>query len=309
MDLRDTPPPQSSVEIDEPILAAEVPTPQSVARRRRRRYRRVVILPLVLFLVTCASTFYVGLWGARSWDQGLAYMLAVMGILLAHEMGHFLQAVRYHVPASLPFFIPFPLGPIGTMGAVIGMPGTHADRKQMFDIAISGPWAGLIVALPICWVGILNAPVFPAPPGTPGVWHFADPLLFKFLIALLRPDVPAGHELTMTPLLRAGWVGMLITGLNMMPVSQLDGGHVAYALFRHRAHLLARGILIAAIASIILFNLYWFILIVLLVTLIGTDHPPTRNDEMPLSRFRMALGLASLALPIICLTPVPFTVS
>src|SRR5262249_45528911 len=147
---------------------------------------------------------------------------------------HFIQAVRYGVPASLPFFIPMPFTPLGTMGAVIGMQGSDADRKELFDIGLTGPLAGLFVALPLTWYGIQVAHPFPL--NVPAGLHFQDPLLLKGMMWYLRPDLQAGQELTMNPFLMAGWVGMLITGLNMLPISQLDGGHVAYAILGRRAY-------------------------------------------------------------------------
>ena len=155
--------------------------------------QRRVFLPAFLFVATCLSTFIAGAsnWDPAvlfepgraeqllrsNWQQGLIYMASVIGILLTHEMGHFLQTVRYGVPASLPFFIPVPVLMTGTMGAVIGMEGSRADRKQLFDIGISGPWAGLIVSLPIIWFGIKNAQVMP----TGAEFQLGDPLIFKLL--------------------------------------------------------------------------------------------------------------------------------
>ena len=106
-------------------------------------------------------------------------MLSVMAILLAHEMGHFVQAVRHGVPASLPYFIPMPLTPIGTMGAVIGMQGSKADRRQLFDIGITGPLAGLVVALPIAWYGVATRRAVSPAPIVPPTWIASDPLLFQ----------------------------------------------------------------------------------------------------------------------------------
>ena len=321
-----------------PYVTAELvegePFPLHAAPPPRPR-RRKVWLPLFLFAATCLSTFFVAsgvvpseqppqalsaevleelfvhrlgnIWIYAQWLDGLTYMAAVMGILLAHEMGHFLQAMRYRVPASLPFFIPFPISPIGTMGAVIGMQGSIADRKQMFDIGLTGPLAGLLVAVPVTWSGIQTAEPFVQPiRGT--VQHYADPLLFKLLIGYLRPELAPGTELTMNPLLMAGWVGMLITGLNMVPISQLDGGHVSYALFGRRAHLIARGFLLFVIASMIIYGLYMWTLMVILVMVIGTDHPPTANDNARIGPLRWIIGFTSLAIPILCLTPRPFDI-
>ncbi len=230
-------------------------------------------------------------------------MTAVMTILFAHEMGHFFFCLRHRVPASLPFFIPMPAGPLGTMGAVIGMQSSTANRRELFDVGLAGPLAGLIVALPIAWYGILTAEPFPV--YVKPTWHFQDPLLFKALIAYLHPDLPAGQELTANPLYMAGWVGMLITGLNMMPLSQLDGGHVAYALFGKRAHLLARAVMMAAIAYVVYMEVYLWVVMILLVTFIGIDHPKTADDGARLGWPRRILGTVSLAIPVLCFSPNP----
>ncbi|MGD9720589.1 MAG: site-2 protease family protein [Pirellulales bacterium] len=279
--------------------------------------RRRIVLPVFLFLATCVSTFYAGAlnWNptaylavnqtdrmlAENWPQGLKYMAAVIGILLTHEMGHFLQTVRYRVPASLPYFIPVPFILTGTMGAVIGMEGSRADRKQLFDIGLSGPIAGLIVALPIIWFGIQTATVVPAG----GDAILGDPLIFQILRENLRPELGVEGVLDKNnPWLMAGWVGMLITGLNMLPISQLDGGHVIYGLFGRRAHLVARTFLVAAILFVVLGAHYNWTVMLVLVILLGVDHPPTRDDNVRLGPLRTVIGLVSLAIPVLCFTPV-----
>ena len=275
--------------------------------------RRRIALPLFLFLATCVSTFFVGATGWQpvqyleppNWQQGWVYMAAVIGILLTHEMGHFLQAVRYHIPASLPYFIPLPVMMTGTMGAVIGMEGSRADRKQLFDIGISGPLAGLLVAIPIIVWAVLSGTPAPARELHPGGWHVNDPLIFTLLIRWLRPELAPGTELFISPLLMAGWVGMLITGLNMMPISQLDGGHVVYGLFGKRAHIVARSFVCAAIAAMLYFDNYTWLLMLTLVLFIGIDHPPTRDDSVKLGPLRTIIGWLSLLIPVFCFTPVP----
>ena len=221
----------------------------------RKVPRRRVALPVTLFVITCLSTFWAGAtnWQPlvydspldfrriilRNWDQGFIYMACVLAILLTHELGHFFATVLYRIPASLPIFIPFPITPIGTMGAVIGMDGRIANRKEIFDIGIAGPLAGLVAAIPILWVGIqqldLSGAVY-------GMERYDCPLLIEWMIRWLRPDQGLVTEIRTSQLnayFMAGWVGLLITGLNMLPVSQLDGGHVIYALFGRRAHLIA----------------------------------------------------------------------
>ena len=284
--------------------------------RRRRRSR----LPLALFLTTCVTTFLAGVYQwpqdifpidnriadvvAVNWKNGLLYMLSVLGILLAHEMGHYLMTVRYRIHSSYPIFIPFPLF-MGTMGAVIAMDGRQADRKQMFDIGIAGPLAGLVIAIPVVCLGVLNATL--VVPG-PGMHISGDPLLAELLIGWLRPDATAGAEIYVpgNPFYMAGWVGMLVTGLNMMPISQLDGGHVIYALFGRKAHYLARAFLLTAMAYMIVSENYTWTLMIVIVTFLGADHPPTADDNVPLGRVRYLLGLASLAIPVLCFIPNPF---
>ncbi len=281
---------------------------------------RRVWLPIALLAATCASTFVAGAahWQpfsylgdperlaavvARHWQAGLLYMAAVLGILLTHEMGHFVFAVRHRIPASLPYFIPVPMLPFGTMGAVIGMSGSEADRRQLFDLGIAGPLAGLVVALPVSWIGIRQLPQ-----AAPPAWGLGlhPPLVFRWMIDYLHPGYPADVVLSfhaLNPWLMAGWVGMLITGLNMLPISQLDGGHVAYALFGRRAHWLGRAMLIASILYVLATERYGWTLMIVLVTLIGTDHPPSADDEVRLGWFRRVLGIAALAIPILCFTP------
>jgi membrane-associated protease RseP (regulator of RpoE activity) len=242
------------------------------------------------------------------WQDAFIYMAAVMGILLSHEMGHFIQAVRYKVPASLPFFIPMPalFSPtIGTMGAVIGLQGTQANRKELFDIGLTGPIAGLMVALPVTAAGILLGKPYVPVPGYL-YYNYADPLVVQWMINWLRPEV-AGGTLTLNPLLLAGWVGMLITGLNMLPVSQLDGGHVIYALFGKKSYYIARLFILAAIAFIVISNQLNWIVMLLLVMMIGIEHPPTSDDTVSLGWFRRVIGVCSLAIPILCFTPIPYT--
>lgn len=283
------------------------------------RYRRKVVLPLILFLATCLSTFWAGATNwlplfymdslehakvavSQHWRQGLIYAVAILAILVSHEMGHFLMALKYRIPTSFPYFLPVPVSLLGTMGAFIGMQGNHrADRRQLFDLGIAGPLAGLIVALPIIWIG---GHYF-----DPGFGHshglrMPTPILFQWVLRLARPDYPTEMLASLSysnPWLVAGWAAMLVTGLNMLPVGQLDGGHVAHALLGSRAALLARGLLLGAIAFILVTEQYVWAPMVILVTLIGVDHPPTADDCVHMGWWRRLLGWVSLAIPILCM--------
>jgi membrane-associated protease RseP (regulator of RpoE activity) len=217
------------------------------------------------------------------------------------------------VRASLPFFIPLPISPFGTMGAVIAMDGRQADRRQIFDIGLAGPLAGLVIALPVMWIGVEKLDLSPG-----HSYNLQAPLIMRLAIDYLHPgqyNPAVGISLdNINAWLMAGWVGLLVTGLNMLPVSQLDGGHVTYALFGRRAHWLARAFmgvafLYIAIVSIAERTAPPWIVMVALVLLIGTDHPPTRDDTVKLGWFRTALGYASLAIPIFCFVPNPIVTS
>lgn len=297
-------------------------------RRRQRRKR----LPLILFLLTCLSTFWVGATGwmpllyvaaalqsadamplrramIRHWADGLLYMCCVIAILLTHEMGHFLMAVRHRVHASLPYFLPIPINAIGTLGAVIAMDSLRADRKEIFNIGLAGPIAGLIVAVPLMMVGVQHLDLTTVPAG--GI-AFESPLAVRWMLDYFQPPGYAPGAAVwvsqLNPYFMAGWVGFFVTGLNMLPVSQLDGGHVTYTLFGKRAHWIARAFMVAAIAYVVFrFETaqIWIPMIFLVMLLLGTDHPPTRDDTVPLSWLQKCLGIASLAIPILCFTPTP----
>jgi membrane-associated protease RseP (regulator of RpoE activity) len=281
--------------------------------------RRRITLPLLLFVATCFSTFWVGaanwrpqliepnaMWQVMTanWRNGLTYMGAVLAILLTHEMGHFIQTVRYRIPASFPLCIPVPFSLIGTMGAVISMDGTRANRKQIFDIGIAGPLAGLVVAAPILYIGVLKLELGEAP--APHDVQLYNPVIVRWMIEWMHPDwIDRAAWVSVSqlnPYFMAGWVGMLITGLNMLPVSQLDGGHTIYALFGRDAYKIARAFIIVAIAYVVL-NLdqaaIWTPMLILVI-LLGIHHPPTADDSVELDDFRWLLGVASMAIPVLC---------
>jgi membrane-associated protease RseP (regulator of RpoE activity) len=276
-------------------------------------------LQVLLFLLTAATTFAAGVVGWQPmllgvddslatamgphWQRGLVYMTAVLAVLAAHEAGHFVAARIHGIPATLPFFIPVPILLTGTMGAVIGMEGARADRRQLFDIALAGPLAGLVVAVPLLALGMLEASAVPAEDNP-----FALPLLARWILAAVRPGLEPGTTIAPNALFMAGWVGLLVTGLNMIPISQLDGGHVACAVFGRRGNWVARGVLLAAIAAIIAFRHYNWVVMVVVVTLLGVDHPPIRDEDRPPGGLRTVLGLAALLIPIVTFMPEPLVI-
>ncbi len=252
---------------------------------------QIPLTPILLFLACCVTTYQV---------QGWAYAIPVMGILLCHELGHYLQARRYHVPASLPYFIPMPFGPIGTMGAVIAMRGHMGNRKALYDIGISGPLAGLVPTMICCLVGLSWSRV-----GT-GPDTFGEPLLFQWMARWYFGPLSEGQTVLVHPLAFAGWVGMFITALNLIPIGQLDGGHVLYALLRKKARVVAWFLLYAAFAGVVLAGRYEWSLMLLLLVMIGPSHPPTADDDVPLGIGRIILGWLTLAFVFVGFTPTPF---
>lgn len=293
------------------------------AGRRSRVAMRDLKLPILLFLATCASTFWVGAADWRpmerigswqlilqtiqsNWAQGLTYMGCVLAILLTHEMGHFLMTLRHRIPASYPLCIPVPFNAIGTMGAVIGMDGMRANRKEIFDIGLAGPLAGLVVAIPILFYGVTRLDL--STPPLPGEVQLYNPVLVRWMIERLHPEWAASGASAWVGVSQvnayymAGWVGMLVTGLNMLPVSQLDGGHTIHGLFGAESHKIAQAFTVVAILYVVV-NLdhaaMWTLMLVLVI-LMGIHHPPTADDSIELDDRRWIIGVASLSIPILC---------
>jgi membrane-associated protease RseP (regulator of RpoE activity) len=273
-----------------------------------------VRLPWLLFILTATTTFAAGVVGWQPvllgvdadvvsalhghWQRGLLYMAAVMAVLTAHEAGHFIAARIHGIPATLPFFIPVPVLLTGTLGAVIGMEGSRANRRQLFDIALAGPLAGLAVAVPALVTGMAT--------GSDAVDNpFALPPLARWLLAAARPELPPGGTIAPNALFMAGWVGLLVTGLNMLPISQLDGGHIAYAVCGRRGNWVARGMLLAAIAAIVCLRRDNWIAMVVVVTLLGVDHPPIRDETHPLGTVRTVVGILAFLIPLVTFMPEP----
>ncbi len=250
----------------------------------------------VLFLLTLVSTSLTG---------GISYGVAVVSILLAHEMGHYLMSRRYGVPATLPYFIPFPLlNPFGTLGAVIRMKGTIPSRKALFDIGSAGPFAGLIVTFPVLVLGVaLSSPVVVDSQAAEGL-VLGESLLFKLLVMILHGPIPDSMDLMLHPVAYAGWVGLLVTALNLLPIGQLDGGHVLYSVFGPRSQKLVY-IFLGFLGVLSLIYPGWILLFILLL-LLGRNHPTPFDNITPLDRRRKLLALLLLLVFTTSFMPMPF---
>jgi membrane-associated protease RseP (regulator of RpoE activity) len=249
---------------------------------------------VVLFLLTVGSVYLTG---------GPRLAVGLLSILMAHEMGHYVACRYYRVDATLPYFLPLPgFSLAGTLGAFIRIRGPIPNRRALFDIGIAGPLAGFVLCLPVLILGVLEASVLPLVPDENGIF-LGEPLFFQGVVWLLKGATPDDMTLSLGPLGLAAWFGLFVTALNLIPIGQLDGGHVTYALFREQAALVSR------IGSWICIALIYFgpnwIIWSLLLRLLGRRHPPTLDDTVPVGRARAWIGAVGLLVFVGCFVPNP----
>jgi len=237
--------------------------------------------------------------------KGIPFTIAIMTILCAHEAGHYFVAKKHGMRTSLPYFIPFPTI-IGTMGAVIKHRGPIPGRNALFDVGVSGPLIGLLVSVIVTVIGLLQPPVLISSEES-GI-ALGIPPLFGFIMYFIPNSSTYIH-----PVAFAGWAGMLVTAINLMPVGQLDGGHVLRAMIGEKASNVSAvlpAVLFSIGAYLIIFlktyGFVWIVWSVLLIIFSIAGHPRPVNDDIPLDRKRMVLGVVTFALGLLCITPVPF---
>jgi len=238
--------------------------------------------------------------------KGLPFAAAVMFVLGSHELAHYYVAKRRGMKASLPFFIPLPLiSPVGTLGALIRLKGAIPDRKSLFDVGIAGPLVGLAAAIVVTIVGFLLPPVTTSASQAQTI-ALGTPLLF----ALIEKVVPVTSTGT-HPVAFAGWVGMLITSLNLLPVGQLDGGHIARAITGEKTTYISAAVPLVLMATGVFYSLnglngdmllFWGFFTLLFAT---GGHPRPINDKKKLDNLRIVLGILAFGLCIACFTPIP----
>lgn len=285
-------------------------------------------LALLLLLVTLVTTLWAGsLWhfsfmmgngqsapdaaGFLVWPNfilGIPYAISVLAILLAHELGHYLTCRYYGIRATLPYAIPAPIPfPFGTLGAVIRIKSPFRDRRQLFDVGIAGPLAGFVLIVPALIIGLSYSTDF-TPPGPGGTtYEFGEPLLFRLAVEFF---VPAGEDwnINLHPIGWAAWFGMLATGMNLLPIGQLDGGHVVYALLGRRGH---RTVSYAALGGLVALGIWCFfgyLCFAVILIFMGLSHPPTSVQTGPLDRRRVLAAVAGLLLLILTFIPTPVRV-
>lgn len=285
-----------------------------IARKPKMKYRSISV-NLAFFVITFITMLLAGIldWASYSDSSGpiltqdnlvmgvLTFTIPLMAILGVHELGHFFMARRRKVAASLPFFIPsFP--PLGTFGAFISLRDPMPNRKALLEIGVAGPLCGLALAIPLGILGLIltNDGARLAPQNVGGnVVGVSFPLLYSWLELL----IPIKGDYLLHPTAFAAWVGILVTALNLLPVGQLDGGHIARALLGNKTRYLS-WVVAAALIGMSVFYTGWF-LFAMLVLLLGVRHPPPLNDISPLGTKRKIVGVLAFAVLIIAFVPQP----
>jgi Zn-dependent protease len=277
--------------------------------------RRIPWLNIVLFVATAISVSILPAWiieGNRvfhdfsiilHWQK---FAIPLLLILLFHEFGHYLAARRRGIRVSLPYFLPAPSA-IGTFGAFIKSNSPFPSRRDLLEVGAYGPIAGFVVALVFLFFGLANVVIHPIPKGL-DVPELVEPLIMRLAQAIVVPtSIPDGYNIFLqdNPMLFAAWVGLVVTMLNLLPVGQLDGGHIVYALSPRWHRLVSRGVFVALIGLGFIWQ-GWWIWAIMIFFVIRFGHPPTLNDYQPLEQRSRWTGWVAMAIFLLTFSPVPF---
>ncbi len=320
----------SPIETITPVVRAWDLPPNPYWENQEARYkRRSLAIAVTLFLLTLISTLAVGAQFASSYAAGqtpdfedffstyatllthpqfllagVPFAFTLIGILLAHELGHFFACRYYGISASYPYFIPAPTL-IGTMGAFIRIRSPIYNRKALFDVGLAGPVVGFIFAIPALAIAVYYSKMVPLSDAHASI-VFGQPLAQQLLAAILRPGVPSG-DLLLHPVGRAAWVGLFATALNLLPGGQLDGGHILYAAASKYHRRISIGVALALIPLGVFFWRGWILWSVFLLA-IGFRHPPLLNQWEKLDRTRLIWTGVAILMFILCFMPMPVLV-
>ncbi|MBZ5536213.1 MAG: site-2 protease family protein [Acidobacteriia bacterium] len=237
---------------------------------------------------------------------GVPFSFTLLGILLAHEMGHYVACKIYRIDATLPYFIPAPTL-IGTLGAFIRIKGPITHRRALFDIGVAGPIAGFVFAVPALVMSLMFSKVVPISAGTGSSIVFGDPLIFRVVEKLIRMKIPDGYDVYLHPVGFAAWVGIFATALNLLPIGQLDGGHILYSVFGKRHLLLSRLFMITLIPLGLKYWTGWLFWAGIMLVL-GTRHPRLLDEEIRLGPGRQWVAFVSLLIFVLCFTLSPISI-
>jgi membrane-associated protease RseP (regulator of RpoE activity) len=298
--------------------------PNGQARDRKRLWDHIPVTHILFFLATLATTTFYGalhhnvdlLEEPWKFYQGFPFSLTLLAILGTHEFGHYWMARHHGVPVTLPYFIPAP-SLIGTFGAFIRIKGAVPNRGALFDIGVAGPVAGFVVAVPAIVLGLTLSDIKPAAELT-GI-GLGSSLLFNGLVHVLLGITPQAYDVILHPIAFAGWIGFLVTAFNLIPASQLDGGHIVYSLFG-RWHRLVTLLCVLALVPMGWYWPGWWVWAFVIFWFSGPHvawrqgwrvafaHPPLLDEATPLSRTQKWVAAAALAIFVLTFPPVPFTI-
>ena len=313
---RPLPPPPGRPPAFRPEDAGRAPAHAPRAGRRQRP-----LVHLLFFLGTLVTTTAAGIGHYAGFaadftdapDLSLAlvpygawYSLTILAILGTHEFGHYFACRHYGIDVSLPYFLPAPLPLTGTVGAVIRIREPIPAKRMLFDIGAAGPLAGFVVAVPALFLGLRLSRVVPLPEDFVGM-ELGEPLLFQWAAWMVWGDMPSGHSINLHPMGLAAWLGLLITALNLFPVGQLDGGHIAYATLGRRSTAVSLGTA-AAIVGLAFFStswVFWAALVIAMIVFAGPRHPRIADEDAPLDRNRRWVAAATAGIFAVCFTPAP----
>jgi membrane-associated protease RseP (regulator of RpoE activity) len=269
-------------------------------------------LNILLFLATILSTIFAGSLNSggnpfRNLSDillGIPFSFSIMAILTCHELGHYFVSRRAGMITTLPYFIPIPFHFLGTFGAVIRMKSIVPSRKILLRVGMAGPLAGFLVAIPITIIGIALSEINIAPEGG-GYLKLGDSLLFLLLAKIIHPNIPQGADLFLHPMAFAGWIGFLVTSLNLIPIGQLDGGHIAYSVLLRKCRYLKGPIIISLVAL----GLLWlgWIFWALIAFFLARREPVIQDSLTPLTKKEKLYALLPFIVLILTFTPQPFT--
>lgn len=269
-------------------------------------------LHILLFILTSMTTLLAGatMRGVIPWQNpekiylGLPFSITIMTILITHELSHYFMSRRHNVSVTLPYFIPAP-SMIGTFGAIIKMKPPIYDRRSLIDIGSAGPLGGFITAVVAVIIGLDYSKIIPSGAFKEG-FSLGDSILFSFLAKIVLNIDPNKYDILLHPIAFAGWIGLFVTSVNLLPVGQLDGGHIAYALLGEKQRWVARFII--TLLFILGFTRWeGWLMWAFLMLLIGYRHPSVVYPEIQLDSKRKLIGILSFLIFIVTFIPVPFS--
>lgn len=272
---------------------------------RKATLKQKYWLNLLLFIATILTTVFAGYLNSGSVTGGILFSLSIMAILTCHELAHYFVSRRAGMVTSLPYFIPIPFHFVGTFGAVIRMKSLVPSRSTLLRVGMAGPLAGFLVALPVTIIGIALSTIQPAP--DQGLYlRLGDSLLFSFFINILHTTIPSGSDLFLHPMAFAGWLGFLVTSMNLIPIGQLDGGHVVFSLLLKRRRIFYIPIGVCLVGLGLLWP-GWFIWGILAFLLARRD-PVIQDAITPLTTREKLYSLLPLTVLILTFIPQPFSI-